>query len=221
MVCSKILSNLPAIRPLDRPTASRSIHDQVGVPLPAGAAHQVLLIEQTDNTSQFNRNPFRIWGWQRIRMKKSRATFELGWMTKATNCRTTQCPESKFLSIVTRVKHTNKANTMSLELTLEVAREFLKDNDAVGLSKFNSIADAAAEALAKHKGNLWLNGLKTLSDAAAEGLAKHKGNLDLSGLTTLSDAAAKALAKHEGDLWLHGVARAAVTRARKKLWQGK
>ena len=87
---------------------------------------------------------------------------------------------------------------MSLELTLEVAREFLKDNDAVGLSKFNSIADAAAEAL-----------------------AKHKGNLDLSGLTTLSDAAAKALAKHEGDLWLHGVARAAVTRARKKLWQGK
>ena len=73
----------------------------------------------------------------------------------------------------------------------------------------------------KHKEGLNLNGLTTLSDAAAEALATHKGYLNLDGLTTLSAAAAKALAKHKGELWLHGVARAAVTRARKKLKQGK
>ena len=41
-------------------------------------------------------------------------------------------------------------NTMSQELTLKVAQKFLQDNGAVDLSKFNSIADAAAEALGKH-----------------------------------------------------------------------
>ena len=87
---------------------------------------------------------------------------------------------------------------MSQELTLKVAQKFLQDNDAVDLSKFKSIAAAAAEAL-----------------------GKHEGDLVLSGLTTLSAAAAKALAKHEGDLYLIGVVEAAVTRAQKKLKQGK
>ena len=56
---------------------------------------------------------------------------------------------------------------MSQELTLKVAQKFLQGNDAVDLSEFNSIADAAAEALAKHEGNLWLSGLTTLSDATS------------------------------------------------------
>ena len=94
---------------------------------------------------------------------------------------------------------------MSQELTLKVAQKFLKNNDAVDLSEFISIADAAAEALAKHKGWLDLSGLKTLSDAAAKALAKLKGNLDLSGLTSLSDGAAAAFARHEGDLSLRGL----------------
>ena len=51
---------------------------------------------------------------------------------------------------------------MSQELTLKVAQKFLQDNDAVELSKFKSIADAAAEALGKHEGYLNLNGLTTL-----------------------------------------------------------
>ena len=95
---------------------------------------------------------------------------------------------------------------MSQELTLEVAQEFLKDNDAVRLSKFNSIADAAAVALAKNEIYLYLRGLTTLSDVAAEALSKHKGGLDLGGLTTLSDAAAEALGKIKGDyLYLSGL----------------
>ncbi len=66
---------------------------------------------------------------------------------------------------------------MSQELTLKVAQKFLQDNDAVDLSKFKSIAAAAAEALGKHEGDLVLSGLTTLSAAAAEALAKHKGSL--------------------------------------------
>ena len=41
---------------------------------------------------------------------------------------------------------------MSQELTLKDAQKFLQDNDAVDLSEFISIADAAAEALAKKRG---------------------------------------------------------------------
>ena len=40
--------------------------------------------------------------------------------------------------------------------------------------------------------------LTELSDVAAESLAKHKGELGLNGLTELSDEAAKLLSKHQG-----------------------
>ena len=134
-------------------------------------------------------------------------------------------------------------------LTAAIAKEFLTGNIS-DLTAFTAIEDAAAELLAGHKGRLYLTGLTSLSDAAAEALAKHKGELGLgsltslsdspghlalavrlttttntrlvlNGLTSLSDAAAEALAKHKGELHLNGVAKAAVTRARKKLKQGK
>ena len=107
---------------------------------------------------------------------------------------------------------------MSQELTLKVAQKFLQDNDAVDLREFNSIADAAAEALAEHEGSLRLTGLTTLSDAAlAEALAKHEGDLYLSGLTTLSDATAEALGKHEGEVELNGQAEAGYRAAKLKV----
>jgi len=104
----------------------------------------------------------------------------------------------------------------SQELTLEVAQKFLQYAQyaclqpgravhrarVVDLSEFKSIADVAAEALAKHKGILLLDGLTTLSDAAAKALAKHEGELCLDGLKTLSDAAAEALGKHKGKVVL-------------------
>ena len=61
-------------------------------------------------------------------------------------------------------------------------------------------SDAAAEALAKHEIELYLDGLTSISAAAAEALAKHGHGLSLCGLTSISDAAAEALAKHEGYL---------------------
>ena len=48
--------------------------------------------------------------------------------------------------------------------------------------------------------SLYLQGLTTLSDAAAQALARHKGYLSLSGLTSLSDGAAEALAQHKREL---------------------
>ncbi len=79
-------------------------------------------------------------------------------------------------------------------LTQKIAKQFLADEDSVGLSEFTSIEDAAAQTL-----------------------AKHKRTLGLSGLTSLSDAAAESLAKHEGYLWLDGEAEEALTAAKVRL----
>jgi hypothetical protein len=96
------------------------------------------------------------------------------------------------------------------------AETLAQHNGRLNLSGLGSLSLGATKALAEHKGDLCL-GLTSLSDAAAEALAKHKGHLYLSGLTSLSDTAAEALAKHEGELSLNGGAKAALTRARKRL----
>ena len=96
---------------------------------------------------------------------------------------------------------------MSKELTLKIAKQFLKDSHQIELRKFTSIADDAAAALAKCKVALHLSGLTTITDAAAASLAKSKGEcLFLESLTELSDAAAQALAKYKGkNLFLDGL----------------
>ena len=60
--------------------------------------------------------------------------------------------------------------------------------------------------LAKHRGNLHLNGLKALSREQARSLAAHKGGmLALDGLASLDAEAAEVLAAHEGGLTLNGL----------------
>jgi hypothetical protein len=85
-------------------------------------------------------------------------------------------------------------------LTVEIAEQFLKNNDSVALIEFTTIEDYAACVLARHKGEIWLNGLKSLSDAAARLLSEHKGFLSLNGLEFLSDESARALAYHGGEI---------------------
>jgi hypothetical protein len=77
--------------------------------------------------------------------------------------------------------------------------------DAVDLSKFTSLEDAAAVPLAKHQGDLDLSGLKSLSSLAARDLRQHCGPLVLSGLKKLRDEVAQALSEHEGFLDLSGL----------------
>ena len=67
-------------------------------------------------------------------------------------------------------------------LTQKIAEQFLADEDSVELWEFTSIEDAAAQALAQHKGDLYLSGLTSLSDAAAQALAQYEGTLSLDGL---------------------------------------
>jgi len=90
-----------------------------------------------------------------------------------------------------------------LALTEALAKH--KGSRYLNLDGLITLSDAAAEVLAKHKGDLHLSGLIALSDAAAKALAQHNGNLDLRRITTLSDAAAKALAQHRNELNLSGL----------------
>jgi len=70
-------------------------------------------------------------------------------------------------------------------LTLEIARQLIEDADDFVLigDGYSAITDGAAQALAEHEGELYLNGLTSLSAEAAQALAKHKGDLYLYGLT--------------------------------------
>jgi len=85
-------------------------------------------------------------------------------------------------------------------LTVKIAEQFLKNSDSVALTEFITIEDYAACVLARHKGELWLNGLKSLSDVAARLLSEHKGFLSLNGLEFLSEESARALAYHRGEI---------------------
>jgi len=85
---------------------------------------------------------------------------------------------------------------------LALAEALAKQRDDLWLNGLIKLSDAAAEVLAKHKGGLYLDGLVKLSDAAAGALATHKGSLSLERLNKLSDSAVKAFAKHKGDLSL-------------------
>ncbi len=84
-------------------------------------------------------------------------------------------------------------------LTLEIVRKLLHDF-SITANEFDAIDDPAAEALAKHQGDIYLDGLTSLSAEAAQALAKHEGELSLNGLTSLSAEAAQALAKCGGGL---------------------
>ncbi len=85
---------------------------------------------------------------------------------------------------------------------VHVLRLLPRSEISVVLYGLESLSDAAAKALSKHKGELDLGGLKSLSDAVAEALSRHKGDLCLENLESLSDAAAEALSRHKGDWYL-------------------
>jgi sulfatase modifying factor 1 len=91
-------------------------------------------------------------------------------------------------------------------LTAAIAVRYLEDNNEIDLDDFQSITEEAAQVLALHDGDLYLNGLKDLSPASAKGLASHTEELSLSGLLTIHDAVAEALAQYAGsELALNGL----------------
>lgn len=84
-------------------------------------------------------------------------------------------------------------------LTAEIAEQFLKNSDAVALSKFTTIEEEAAPVLARYKGRrLNLMGLTSLSDTAANALSQYNGGrINLAGVKSLSSVAAQALTQQD------------------------
>lgn len=82
----------------------------------------------------------------------------------------------------------------------------------------NGLTSPTAEVLAelaKHDGNLHLNGLKALSRDEARLLAAHKGgSLVLNGIGSMDADVAEALASHIGDLSLNGISSLTATTAK-------
>ena len=74
------------------------------------------------------------------------------------------------------------------------------------LDRLTSTKGEVFGELAKHDGNLHLNGLKALSRDDARQLAAHKGGiLALNGIGSMDADVAEALASHAGDLSLNGI----------------
>lgn len=80
-------------------------------------------------------------------------------------------------------------------LTKEIAEQHHNAGEYLDLREFTSIDAAAAQVLAKHKGDVNLSGLTSLSDGVASALGEMEGPLSLNGLANLSPAAAAALAR--------------------------
>jgi hypothetical protein len=77
---------------------------------------------------------------------------------------------------------------------------------ALQIDGMSSLEPRCLAELAKHVGNLHLNGLKALSREQAQSLAAHKGGvLALDGLISLDAKTAEVLAAHEGGLTLNGL----------------
>jgi formylglycine-generating enzyme required for sulfatase activity len=74
------------------------------------------------------------------------------------------------------------------------------------LAGITKLSDGVADAVARHKGMAWLDGLATLTPHHAKVVSQHEGPLSLTGLFSLSDEAAEALAGHRGELFLDNVA---------------
>jgi len=73
------------------------------------------------------------------------------------------------------------------------------------LDGLTEISHEIAVALARHDGDLSLNGVKMLDAVTASSLCDLAGELRLNGLEQLSDDVAKALSQHEGGLSLRGL----------------
>lgn len=84
----------------------------------------------------------------------------------------------------------------------QIERELVPQLELDGLTE---ISHEIAVALARHDGDLSLNGVKMLDAVTASSLCELAGELQLNGLEQLSDDVAKALSQHEGGLSLRGL----------------
>lgn len=88
----------------------------------------------------------------------------------------------------------------------EVLTVLARHDGNLHLNGLKSLTAGAAKALAEHRGGvLALDGLSSLEPGIAEQLATHQGGLSLNGISSLTLDKAKALCAHEGELFLNGL----------------
>lgn len=90
--------------------------------------------------------------------------------------------------------------------TTEVLSELAKHDGNLHLNGMKSLTHEDAQKLAAHKGgSLVLNGVASLDTDVAAALASHAGNVSLNGIRTLSASTAKALCKSNHGVSLNGL----------------
>ena len=90
-------------------------------------------------------------------------------------------------------------------LDARTAEALAKPKGVLVLNGLTSLAPETAAALSKHEGTLVLNGLLELPPDIANALAPCPSALVLRAVTQLSPAAATAIVKHQGPLYLTGL----------------
>lgn len=102
-------------------------------------------------------------------------------------------------------KHKGSLMLWGLEsINPECAQKLARVQGSLGLG-IKTISKPIAEALAQHKGPLWLDGLTELSKEIAVILCAHEGGLSFDGLKTLHSEVARVLAQHGEELSLAGL----------------
>ncbi len=132
--------------------------------------------------------------------------------------------EITSVPLVEKLGHRLQSKNL-VEISEEVALslESIKGEGYLSLDGLTTLTPNVANALARHKGRLSLNGLTEITSVPlAEKLAEQSDFVDLSNLVEISQEVASTLAKYEGDLFLDGLTtlspNAANALARHKGW---
>ena len=115
--------------------------------------------------------------------------------------------EITSVPLVEKLGHRLQSNNL-VEISEEVALSLksIKDEGYLSLDGLTTLTPNVANALARHKGRLSLNGLTEITSVPlAEKLAEQSDFVDLSNLVEISQEVASTLAKYEGDLFLDGL----------------
>jgi serine/threonine protein kinase len=99
--------------------------------------------------------------------------------------------------------------------TCDDIRRLVERRQPIRLDGLMTLPEKAADILAKHKGELYLDSLRTLSAEDAKKLTQDReGDLHLSGLQEMTDELAQCLTKKRGALVLDGITQLSAPAAR-------
>jgi hypothetical protein len=123
---------------------------------------------------------------------------EAGWRLVLDNLEYLDSP-----SLADAYFHHNFSSLQSV--SLDVVRVAAQKAVSIQFARWQSVPEEFCEILGGFRGRLDLSSLDPLSAEEARGLARHEGELNLDGLRCLGPGVAAALSRHKGRLSLNGV----------------